>query len=114
MPSGDVHAAITRKLLGSTDGRDVQRLMDSTAKIHGPSHRHDDVHSLNGVMAELAQRGQLTPENILAAQLHIGTDRAFDEIHKRIPLRGAQKQAVKLLISDGIVQLLKPPRRARR
>jgi hypothetical protein len=109
MPSGRTHAAITRRILGSTDGRLVQQLMDRTAKAHGPSHRRDHEHSLEGVAVELMKRGQLTPQNMTAAVLHQLTDRAFDEMGRALPA-GTPRRIGKLLMEDAIVNALRGSR----
>lgn len=106
MPSGDTHAAVTKAILRTTDGRLVQKIMDSTAGEHGPSHRHDHVHSLEGVAMELAKRGQLTGENMAAAMLHQMTDEAFTRFGRTLPA-GTPRRVGKLLLEDLTRQVLR-------
>jgi hypothetical protein len=94
-PSGELHEELDFLMGVRAPDRRVQRLMDSTAATHGPHHRKDHIHSLAGVAVELAKRGELTADNILAAQAHLTQDAAFDAIWKKLPLKGPVRQLVK-------------------
>jgi len=114
MPSGRLHAVLTERVLGSTDGREVQKILDSTARAHGPSHRQDHVHSLPGVAAELALRGQLTLENMAAASLHLMADDAWSRMWSSVPMPSRFKQPMKAYAEELLADSLQPTRRRRR
>ena len=101
MPSGRTHAALTRAILKTTDGRVVQQLMDRTASEHGPSHRHDSAHSLPDLAIQLALRGKLTPDNMAAGVLHLAQDKFFDAAGRIAPA-GTPRRVAKLIMEDAI------------
>jgi len=113
VPSGDLHEELNF-LMGARDpGRKVQRLVDSTAHGHGPAHRKDPIHSLEGVVLELAKRGELTGDNVLAAVAHFNQDRAFDAVWRNFPVKGPFRQAVKNEAMKAIARALRENRRRR-
>jgi hypothetical protein len=113
-PSGELHEELGY-IMGTPDPkRRVQRLMDSTAHAHGPAHRGDPVHSLGGIVVELAKRGELTPANVLAAQGHILQDKAFDAIWRALPVKGPYRQAVKNESMRILARTLRQVRKGRR
>lgn len=112
-PSGDLHEEISRLVTGRS-GREVQRILDSTAHTHGGRHREDSIHSLGGLAVELMRRGELTPEKMLDGALHLATDEAFSRAMKGLPIRGPMRQPTKQLLQASLVQALKSARRARR
>jgi hypothetical protein len=111
MPSRALHAELNRLMRVSDPGMEIQRLIDSTARTHGPSHRDDEIHSLGGVIAELSKRGALTTERVRAAAAHLAQDRMWDEVSKRVPVRGPLRQPTRQLLEATLVQLLRSRRR---
>jgi len=109
MPSGRAHRAFSEFAL-KEDGAEVHRVIDSTAAIHGPSHRGDPVHSVQGVVTELAKRGQLQPLSAAHAALHVGLDRGVSAVANRLP-RGPMRKLVKGVLEDAIVQMSKRRKR---
>jgi hypothetical protein len=95
-------------------GREVQQLMDSTASAHGGRHREDSIHSLSGAALELAKRGKLTPERVVAASAHLVQDRMGDALNAMIPVRGPMRQPTKQLVEAALVEALRASRRRRR
>lgn len=110
MPGGKLHAAATRRVLG-VSGIEVQRLMDSTARLHGPAHRRDHVHSVNGVVIELARRGQLTPQAPAVAALHRLLDETMSPIYRHVLPKGPLRRPAQELLENILVQALEPKRR---
>jgi hypothetical protein len=104
VPSRATHRALTALAMDGYDGDPAHAAIDSTARAHGPSHRHDEVHSLPGVALELAKRGQLSPQNLLAAQHHLVQDAAVDGMLKATGLRGPSRAFVKDLLEKAIVR----------
>lgn len=88
--------------------------MDSTAHQHGGRHREDAVHSLGGVVVELAKRGELTAENVLAANAHLLQDRAFDRIWRALPVKGPLRPVVKNLGMKQVAKMLRAARKGKR
>lgn len=113
MPSGDLHAELNLVMGVRDPSRRVQKLVDSTAKAHGPAHRHDAVHSLGGAIIELANRGELTPENALAVVAHINQDRAFDAVWRALPIKGPLREFTKTQIQKTLVKALREARKRR-
>ncbi len=101
MPSGATHRAIARTF-GVKDSGEVDRLLDSTVRDHGPAHRHDPEHSMEGVARALVMKGKLTEENLRAAVLHLAADQAISGLMKRTGLKGAHRRAAQELLEDHI------------
>ena len=105
MPSGDLHAAINRLVIGES-GRRVQQILDSTAGTHGPSHRHDIEHTVNHVIQELAKTGKVRREDVEAAHLHIVVDRLWSGIWSNVRMESRYKEPLKQLASATLVAAL--------
>ncbi|MGI0066829.1 MAG: hypothetical protein ACREB9_00155 [Thermoplasmata archaeon] len=112
MPNAELHAAINRLVLGS-DGREVQKLLDRTAHVHGPSHRKDPEHSMENLLVELALANQLTPENVLAGQLHIVVDEAWSGYWSSNREPSRRKEPIKRLVQADLADMLDPRRKRR-
>lgn len=112
-PSGDLHAALTKRVLGS-EHRDVQKLLDRTARTHGPSHRKDREHSLSDLSRQLALQGRLTPDRLAAGALHIAQDRAWSAMWSGVRLPSKIKQPLKALTEAALVDMLEGDSRRRR
>ncbi len=105
MPSGRVHALVTKRVLGFS-GTNVQHMLDRTVKIHGAKHRQDHEHSLAGVSIELLKSGKLTPQNLAAAQLHLMTDEAVTRFNRKLGLKADQ--------GNLLMEMLLAPKKRRR
>ena len=113
MPSQRLHDELNELVgLDREKARRIQKLMDSTARAHGPAHRHDEVHSLPGVAAELLRRGEFTPENLQAAAAHLAQDAMFDALGRAVPA-GPARRAFKGLAEDALTRALRGSRRRR-
>jgi hypothetical protein len=111
-PTGDLHAELNA-LMGVKDpGRRVQRLLDSTARTHGPAHRHDPVHSLDGAIIELAKQGRVTADDVNAVVAHLTQDAAFDRVWKSLP-PGPVRQTAKALGMPLLTKALRKMRTGR-
>jgi hypothetical protein len=102
MPSGRTHRIVSLAVLGE-DGREVHKVMDSTASTRGPSHRADHVHSIDGALLNLAMRGRIAPKSPLHAALHQITDEAFDSMGRALP-PGTPRRIGKLLMEEALQQ----------
>ncbi|MGI0067524.1 MAG: hypothetical protein ACREC5_01810 [Thermoplasmata archaeon] len=108
MPGRKTHEALNLLLLG-VPGTEVHRVKDSTARIHGPSHRRDHVHSTLGAMTELAKRGELEWHSPVTSLLHDAFDatmsKAKHEIRRSMPrgfLREVMPAALEGMVRDGL------------
>lgn len=113
MPNGPLHRELTKAAGIGTDGREVQRLMDSTSKIHGSHHREDHVHSIPGVAVELARAGKLNGKNLMAAGLHLAQDAMFDRMWKALPVKGPARELVKKELQVAMTRTLREANRRR-
>lgn len=104
MPNRAAHRALTALVMGGYDGDEAHAAVDSTARLHGPSHRHDEVHTLAGAAVELAKRGQLTPRNLLAAQHHFVQDKVVDSLVNVTGLKGPARTFAKEILERAIVK----------
>lgn len=100
MPSRRLHRSTAALLLGSDDGGEVDRILDSTVAIHGPRHREDRIHSLPGVAVDLALRGQLTPDRIARAGIHIALDEAWSRTWQQARVPSGLKKPMKDLAEE--------------
>ncbi|MFZ0698861.1 MAG: hypothetical protein WAN74_01525 [Thermoplasmata archaeon] len=112
MPRRKLHQAITERVLG-VPGTDVHKLLDSTARVHGPRHRLDLEHSIPGVTIELARRGRLTPQDLQVAQLHILTDQAMSALYRRVLPKGAMRQPAQEVLEAFLVMAIQSKKRRR-
>ncbi len=110
MPSRQTHRELTRLLLNGYDGDAAHAAVDSTARAHGPAHRHDEVHSPAGAVLELMKRGQATPRNVEAVYAHLAQDKMVDGMVGVTGLKGTSRQFVKAQLEKTIVQVLRRSR----
>lgn len=80
--------------------------MDSTAATHGPRHREDPVHTIPGIAQELAVRGQLNPDRMARAMIHISVDRAWSDMWRKVPAPSRLKQPMKQLAEEMLATYL--------
>ena len=114
MPSRRLHRAVAGRIPGVDSSGAVDRILDSTAATHGPSHRQDHVHTIPGVAVELARRGELTSEKMAAAVTHLALDRAWSALWHRVPMPSRLKQPFKQLGEEILALHLEAAARRRR
>ncbi|MGI0066844.1 MAG: hypothetical protein ACREB9_00230 [Thermoplasmata archaeon] len=105
MPSRATHRAMTALVMQGYDGDEAHAAIDSTARAHGPAHRHDEVHSPEGAVLELMRRGQATPRSVQAVYAHLAQDKMVDGILAFTRLKGPSRQLVKAGIEKTIVRI---------